>query len=89
MHDFLRQLEDQTLENVLTVALEKGFRHIDTGFSYGNEEMIGKILKQWFDKGGKREDVFITSKVSRHQLIQLIQTIFLYIFSFIFTVTIF
>ena len=42
------------------VALEKGYRHIDTAAVYGNEEMIGKAI---FDSKVKREDLFITTKV--------------------------
>ena len=45
-------------------ALEIGYRHIDTAYAYQNEEEIGKSLKKWFDKGGKREELFITTKVS-------------------------
>ena len=47
----------------MTSALENGYRHIDTAFAYGNEQAIGKALKKWLDKGGKREDLFITTKV--------------------------
>lgn len=47
----------------MTFALEIGYRHIDTAFNYNNEEAIGEVLKKWFEKGGKREDLFITSKV--------------------------
>lgn len=47
----------------MTTALDAGYRHIDTAFNYNNEEAIGKVLKKWFTKDGKREDLFITSKV--------------------------
>lgn len=43
--------------------MECGYRHIDTAFNYNNEEAIGKSLKNWFNKGGKREELFVTSKV--------------------------
>jgi predicted aldo/keto reductase-like oxidoreductase len=47
------------------VALEVGYRHIDTAFLYQNEAAIGKTLKKWFDSGKlKREDVFFVTKVS-------------------------
>lgn len=47
------------------VALEVGYRHIDTAFMYQNEAAIGNTLKKWFDSGKlKREDVFIVTKVS-------------------------
>lgn len=41
-----------------------GYRHIDTAFAYGNEHIIGDVLKTWFKSGKlKREDVFITTKL--------------------------
>lgn len=52
------------MEAVITSALGSGYRHIDTAFNYNNEEAIGKSLKKWFSQGGKREDLFITTKVS-------------------------
>jgi diketogulonate reductase-like aldo/keto reductase len=46
------------------VALEVGYRHIDTAYMYQNEAAIGKTLKKWFDSGKlKREDIFIVTKV--------------------------
>lgn len=41
-------------------ALEAGYRHIDTAAAYGNEESVGKAIK---DSGIAREDLFITSKL--------------------------
>ncbi len=41
-------------------ALKVGYRHIDTAAAYGNEESVGKAIK---DSKLKREDVFITSKL--------------------------
>jgi diketogulonate reductase-like aldo/keto reductase len=40
-------------------ALELGYRHIDTAQAYGNEESVGRALK---DSGVPRRDVFITTK---------------------------
>lgn len=48
------------LEKALEVALEAGYRHIDTATDYGNEKDIGSILKKL---GVKREDIFLTTKV--------------------------
>lgn len=37
---------------------------VDTAFNYNNEDVIGNALKKWFEMGkGKREDLFITTKV--------------------------
>jgi 2,5-diketo-D-gluconate reductase A len=40
-------------------ALELGYRHIDTAQAYGNEESVGRGLKE---SGVPRGDVFITTK---------------------------
>jgi diketogulonate reductase-like aldo/keto reductase len=45
--------------NAVRSALETGYRHIDTAQAYGNEESVGKALR---DSGVHREDVFITTK---------------------------
>ncbi|KAF7185035.1 D-galacturonate reductase [Pseudocercospora fuligena] len=44
-------------------ALKSGYRHIDAAFVYGNENEVGEGLKEAFDSGIKREDVFVTSKL--------------------------
>ncbi len=41
-------------------AIEAGYRHIDTAAVYGNEESVGKVIRE---SGVAREDLFITSKV--------------------------
>lgn len=46
--------------NAVLSALENGYTHIDTAMIYGNEEAIGKAIK---DSGKKREDVFVTTKL--------------------------
>jgi len=57
----------QELESAINVALEAGYRHFDTAFGYGNESVVGKVLKNWVDSGkGKREDLFITTKLPIH-----------------------
>jgi 2,5-diketo-D-gluconate reductase A len=49
---------DET-ENSVRWALELGYRHIDTAQAYGNEESVGRALR---DSGVPREEVFITTK---------------------------
>src|SRR5947209_16442744 len=46
-------------ENAVRWALELGYRHIDTAQAYGNEESVGRALR---DSGIAREEVFITTK---------------------------
>ena len=40
--------------------LSAGYRHVDTANMYGNEDQIGKVLRD--SKILKRKDVFVTSK---------------------------
>lgn len=46
--------------NSVAMALEAGYRHIDTAYAYGNEESVGEAIR---DSGLDRTDVFITSKL--------------------------
>ena len=54
-----RSKPDDAYKAVLT-ALNAGYRHIDTAQVYGNEEMIGKAIK---DSKVQREEIFLTTKV--------------------------
>lgn len=54
------QVENDTAEKVVGLALEAGYRHIDTAKIYGNEEGTGKAIA---DSGVAREDVFLTTKI--------------------------
>jgi 2,5-diketo-D-gluconate reductase A len=45
--------------NAVRWALELGYRHIDTAQAYGNEESVGRALRE---SGLAREEVFITTK---------------------------
>src|ERR1700722_5665417 len=45
--------------NAVRWALELGYRHIDTAQAYGNEESVGRALRE---SGVPRDDVFITTK---------------------------
>lgn len=56
----------EEVEKAVEVALEEGYRLIDTAFNYNNEEAIGRALRRWVDAGRcRREDLFITTKVKR------------------------
>lgn len=50
---------DKAYESV-KFALKSGIRHIDTASMYGNEEEVGRALR---DSGLRREGIFMTSKV--------------------------
>jgi diketogulonate reductase-like aldo/keto reductase len=49
---------DEAYDSVRT-ALEVGYRHIDTALAYGNEESVGRAVK---DSGIDRDELFITTK---------------------------
>ncbi|KRM58750.1 hypothetical protein C5L31_001712 [Secundilactobacillus malefermentans] len=51
----------QVAYDAVTEALSQGYRHIDTAWQYGNEESVGRAIR---DSGLNREDVFVTSKLA-------------------------
>ncbi|XP_017784077.1 PREDICTED: alcohol dehydrogenase [NADP(+)]-like [Nicrophorus vespilloides] len=58
------QATPEEIENIIDIALESGYRHIDTAFVYNNEEAIGNALKRWIEGGKiKREELFVTTKL--------------------------
>ncbi|MDX8045142.1 aldo/keto reductase [Gracilibacillus sp. S3-1-1] len=52
--------EGEEVYNSVKWALEHGYKSIDTAAVYGNEEGVGKAIK---DSGIPREDLFITTKL--------------------------
>lgn len=54
------RLPGKECENGVRVAIETGYRHIDTARMYGNEKEVGKGIK---DSGIDREELFVTSKI--------------------------
>lgn len=54
------QVENEQATPAVAKALEVGYRHIDTAAIYGNEEGVGKAIK---DSGIAREELFITTKL--------------------------
>lgn len=51
---------DQEVIDAVSYALQLGYRHIDTASIYGNEEGVGKGIKE---SAVPREEVFVVSKV--------------------------
>ncbi len=48
----------------LVRGLELGLTHVDTAELYGEaEDLVGEALASWRARGGRREDVFLVSKV--------------------------
>ena len=51
--------DGRTCEDAVRWALDAGYRHIDTAQAYGNEESVGRALR---DYGLPRDEVFVTTK---------------------------
>ena len=61
---FLFQSRCGEVGNAVKVALEYGYRHIDTAAIYENEKEIGDAIQECLKAGKvKREELFITTKV--------------------------
>ena len=55
-----RMEDGSEVSDAVTWALEAGYRSIDTAKVYGNEEGVGKAVR---DSGILREEIFVTTKV--------------------------
>ena len=53
-------IKNKNAANCVKMALDAGYRHIDTAQAYGNEKGVGEGIRL---SGLKREEIFITSKV--------------------------
>ena len=60
------RIRPEDTADAVTMALETGYRHIDTAEMYGNEREVGEAIAK---SGLGRGDVFVTSKLSngRHR----------------------
>lgn len=54
------QVENEVAEKVVQLALDAGFRHLDTAKIYGNEAGVGRGLAE---SSVSEDDVFVTTKV--------------------------
>ncbi|KLO17099.1 Aldo/keto reductase [Schizopora paradoxa] len=50
----------ERVELMVKMALKNGYRHIDTASGYGNEEHVGKAIRE---SGIPREEIFVTTKL--------------------------
>ncbi|XP_055332645.1 aldo-keto reductase family 1 member A1-like [Paramacrobiotus metropolitanus] len=58
------QSKSDNVKEAVSYALDVGYRHIDTAYSYGNEQDIGEVVQEKIQKGlVKREDLFIVTKL--------------------------
>ena len=53
----------EEVRKVVLEALKVGYRYIDTAWLYGNEKGIGQAIADWIEAGGKRNDLFILTKL--------------------------
>jgi diketogulonate reductase-like aldo/keto reductase len=51
------------VKTAVSHAVRNGYKLVDCAYCYANEEEVGQGLKEAFDAGVKREDIFVTSKV--------------------------
>lgn len=54
------KLKGREAEQAVRWALELGYRHIDTASLYGNEQEVGRAIKQ---SGLPRDQIFVTTKL--------------------------
>jgi 2,5-diketo-D-gluconate reductase A len=54
------QIEPEQTREATLMALEVGYRHIDTAEMYGNEKQVGEAVR---DSDVPRDEVFVTSKL--------------------------
>ena len=60
-----------TMKKVVNAGLEIGYRAFDTARDYGNEHIVGRVLKECLkEQGLNREDIFITTKIGNSQQIR-------------------
>lgn len=52
--------DGKTTYDAVLFALKSGYRHIDTAKFYGNEEIVGKAIR---DSGIPRKEIFVTTKL--------------------------
>ncbi|CAG2170400.1 unnamed protein product [Oppiella nova] len=56
--------DKEVCKTIVAQSLRTGYRLIDTAAVYQNEEYIGEVIENLHEFGLKREDVFITTKLS-------------------------
>lgn len=57
-----------TMKEVVSAGMRIGYRAFDTARDYGNEHLVGRVLKECLkEQGLKREDIFITTKIGNGQ----------------------
>lgn len=61
-------LKSDNTSDVVSAAIQAGYRHIDGATAYGNHVAVGKGIKDGLKKAGlKREELWVTSKLWNDQ----------------------
>ena len=56
------------LKEVVKAGMKIGYRAFDTARDYGNEPIVGRVIKECLEVLGiKREEIFITTKIGNGQ----------------------
>lgn len=56
------------MKELVSAGLKIGYRAFDTARDYGNEDVVGRVMKESLaEQGLKREDVFLTTKIGNSQ----------------------
>ncbi len=64
------KISPQNTSEVVSLAIQTGYRQIDCAAIYGNEKDVGKGIKDGLKKAGlKREEIWITSKLWNDQYV--------------------
>lgn len=63
------QSKPNEVRDAVRIALQKGYRHIDTALAYGNEAEVGQGIK---DSGVPREEIWLTTKLDNtwHHIVE-------------------
>ena len=57
------QADPGEVKKAVAHALKAGYTHIDCAYAYANEDEVGEGLKEGFEAGLNREDLFVTTKL--------------------------
>lgn len=53
----------ETVAEAVDYAASIGYRHFDCASVYGNESRLGLVFRKWLDRGLRRDELWITSKL--------------------------
>jgi len=57
---FQGEADNSAVKNAVLVALNAGYRHIDTAYAYGNEVQVGEAIRE---SGIPRDEIYVVTKL--------------------------